>query len=158
MSIVYSWNVVRRKTWYLIQDVNLDSFLGPEKKNLHMCTVAVLQIWVWHLRFPKMPLALSLHRFYVSWGDDCICSIPIPWSQRLNVSHLLFCLWLQQPALILGIRAQQGDNRSLILWTPWLLRLMNHRGEEVTQRKCMGWGTWCCGGWKKNIRGVGRGK
>lgn len=44
VSVVYSWDVVRRKTWCLIQDVNLNSFLGPGKKKLHMCTVAVLSL------------------------------------------------------------------------------------------------------------------
>lgn len=44
VSVVYSWDVARRKTWCLTQDVNLNSFLGPGKKKLHMCTVAVLSL------------------------------------------------------------------------------------------------------------------
>lgn len=64
VSVFYSWNIVRRKTWHLIQNVNLDSFFDPENKDLHMCTVAVLRVW--HLSSPEMPLALSTHRFRIS--------------------------------------------------------------------------------------------
>lgn len=40
---------------------------------------------------------------------------------------LFFCPWLQQPALIPNIRAQQGNNGSSVLQTLWLL---SHGGEE----------------------------
>lgn len=109
--------------------------LWSRKQDLHMCTVAALRVW--HLGSPELPLALSTHRFRVSWEDDCVCSSPISWSPRLNVAFLLPCLWLRQPALILNIRTPQEDNGSLVLWAPCLLRREPRRGRsrlKETQR------------------------
>lgn len=143
-----------KKIWHLIQNVNLDSFLHPENKNLHMCTVAVL--WVWHLTSSEMPLALSTQMFHISWVDDCVCSIPISWSPRLKVAFLLFFLCLWQPALILNIRTQQGNNSSLILQNPnyWEFRGRSHLKEMQSVENMVLWGMEeeCERWWRRKIR------